>query len=86
MAETAKSLNVTNMTEARQRVDDIEVHGNPGKWVCVCKASSKKQDWMKSTKVYELPDGCLVQVTTQQGNLLAEALEFVPGARLADFG
>ena len=35
---------------------------------------------MKSTKVCNMPHGCLVQVTTQQNDNVAEALEFIPGA------
>jgi hypothetical protein len=33
---------------------------------------------MKSTKAMETPKGCVVQVTTQQGDNVAEALTFVP--------
>ena len=45
---------------------------------------------MKSTKAMEIPSvGCVVQVTTHQRNhdgtnAVAEALVFVPGARIAD--
>jgi hypothetical protein len=44
---------------------------------------------MKSTKAMQVPNGCVVQVTTQQRNpdgsyALAEALTFVPGVRVTD--
>jgi hypothetical protein len=44
---------------------------------------------MKSTKAMEVPNGCVVQVTTQQRNedgtyAIAEAISFVPGVKLAD--
>ena len=47
------------------------------------KASSEAEGWMKSTKAMELPNGCMVQVTTQQTNAngtyaIAEAVAFVP--------
>ena len=87
-----KSLSVTNMDELREEVSDVEVHGDPGRWVCVCKASSGDGGWMKSTKVMQVGEssggasrGCLVQVTTQQGDSVAEALTFVPGAMVEDF-
>lgn len=32
----------------------------------------------------EVPGGCVVQVTTQQGDNVAEALTFVPGVKIAD--
>lgn len=38
---------------------------------------------MKSTKAMEIESiGCVVQVTTQQGNNVAEALVFVPGVKI----
>jgi nitrate reductase NapAB chaperone NapD len=39
---------------------------------------------MKSTKAMEIKGvGCVVQVTTQQGNNVAEALTFVPGVEIS---
>jgi len=80
-----KTLNVKNMSDARSKVSDIEVVGDPGVWVLACKASSKSQGWMKSTKFMRVPGGQLFLVTTQQRNLdgsyaVAEALAFVPFA------
>ncbi len=74
-----KSLDVTNMKELQEQVSDVKVHGDPGAWVCICKASSETQNWMKSTKRMRLPGiGWLYQVSTQQGLHVAEALVFVP--------
>lgn len=78
-----KSLDVTNMDELVQRVSDVQVFGDPGLWVCLCKASSEQQGWMKSTKKMKVEGGYLYQVSTQQrspdGNyVVAEALAFVP--------
>ena len=50
----------------------------------LCKASSKSQGWMKSAKAMQVPNGCVVQVTTQQGDNVAEALTYVPGVMIAD--
>lgn len=90
MIEESKALDNTNMEDLKNTTSDVKVHGNPGMWVCVCKASSESQGWMKSTKVMELdPDnclGCLVQVTTEIRGQVAEALTFVPKATLYDFG
>ena len=64
---------------------DFEAYGNPFAWKTICKAFSKDEGWMKSTKAYEIPCvGCIVQVTTQQGNNVAEALTFVPGVRIIE--
>ena len=38
---------------------------------------------MKSAKAMEVDNGCVVQVTTQQGDNVAEALVFVPGVGIA---
>ena len=62
--------------------------GNTDMFQLLCKASSKKEGWMKSTKALHIDNvGCLVQVSTQQRNsdgsyALAEALSFVPGANI----
>lgn len=63
---------------AKAKVSDIKVFGNGDLFQLIAKASSKEQGWMKSTKAMETPKGCVVQVTTQQGDNVAEALTFVP--------
>ena len=80
-----KSLNVTSVEDAQSgKVSDIEVVGNGNMFQLLCKASSKSQGWMKSAKACEIPGvGCVVQVTTQQGDNIAEALTFVPDVIIA---
>jgi len=74
-----RSLNVIDTKDAQEKVNDVEIVGNPDMVKLLCKASSKSQDWMKSCKAMEIKGvGCIVQVTTQQGNNVAEALTFVP--------
>lgn len=91
-AKVVKSLNVTGMNGLKKKVSDVETFGDPGAWQCLGKAWSKKQGWMKSTKVMQLePDGVLVQVSTQQQNpdgsyAVAEALTYVPCATLQNMG
>lgn len=91
-----RSLDITNMKELKDKMPDVKVHGNPGKWVCVAKASSEKYGLMKSTKVMELgyPGspvyGSLVQVTTERKNpdgsvSLAEAVTYCPEVNLKMF-
>ena len=76
---TEKSLNVTSVADAAAgKVSDIQVVGNGDTFQLLCKASSKSQGWMKSAKAMQTPHGCVVQVTTQQGSNVAEALCFVP--------
>lgn len=82
-----KTLNVTNPDALKLAVPDVELYGDSDMWKCVCKASSQKQGWMKSTKLFDTRSlgggGFLVQVTTQQKNpdgtwALAEALAYIP--------
>lgn len=92
-----RSMDNVDMETARHSTPDIKVHGNPGAWVCVSKASSQSQGWMKSTKVMEIKQGnsfagCLVQVTTEHRDpktgivtACAEAVTFLPGAKLEYF-
>jgi len=82
-----KTLDITEIKGARANIKDIKVFGNGDTFVLICKASSDEQGWMKSTKAMEVPNGCVVQVTTQQKNpdgsyVLAEALTFVPSVRI----
>ncbi len=85
-----KTLHNSDISGARKNVKDIKVVGNGDTFALVCKASSAAEGWMKSTKAMEVPGvGCVVQVTTQQTNpdgsySVAEALTFVPGAKLVD--
>lgn len=75
-----KTLDNTNVSEAKENVSDIKVFGNGDLFQLICKASSKEQGWMKSTKAMPTKQGVVIQVTTQQGENVAEALTFVPGA------
>ena len=85
-----KTLHNSDISGAKKNVPDIVVYGNGDLFKLLCKASSKKEGWMKSTKVMEIPHvGCLVQITTQQRNpdgsyAVAEALQFVPGVVLLE--
>ena len=86
-----KTLNTSDVNGARKAVPDIEVFGNGDAWLLLCKASSDKEGWMKSTKAMHIKSvGCLVQVTTQQKNFeddgysLAEAVTFIPNTRIAE--
>lgn len=76
-----RALNTTNLEEAKAASSDLEVYGED-LWTVICKASSKSEGWMKSTKAMPTPTGCLVQVTTKEGNQIAEALTFVPGVAI----
>ena len=87
--EKEKTLHNSDVSGARKNVPDIKVFGNGDMFQLLCKASSAKEGWMKSTKAMEMPGGVVVQVTTQQKNpdgsyAVAEALTFVPGVRVED--
>ena len=83
-AET-KTLTNTTASQAKDNVKDIKFWGNGDTFKLISKASSVKEGWMKSTKAMEIKGvGCVVQVTTQQGNNVAEAVTFVPGCRIKE--
>lgn len=80
---SSKTLNNTTATQAKDQVSDIEFWGDGDTFKLISKASSKKENWMKSTKAMEIEGvGCVIQVTTQQGINIAEALIFVPFTRI----
>jgi len=82
-----KTFNNGTMGDAVDQVKDIEIKGNGDMFQLLCKASSKEEGWMKSTKACEISDvGCIVQVTTQQGDNVAEALCFVPNVAIIKDG
>ena len=86
---TNKTLGNTDQNPTTSNVKDV-VFFNQDLFKLLSKASSQAEGWMKSTKAMQVPGGCVVQVTTQQGlwnhekqrfvqYSLAEALTFVPG-------
>ena len=78
-----KTLSNTTVKQAKKQVADLQVVGDGDLFQLLSKAWSAKQNWMKSTKAMEIPGvGCVVQVTTQQGNNVAEALTFVPNVTI----
>ena len=78
-----KTLHNSTADGATKNVDDIKFYGDGDTFKLISKASSAKEGWMKSTKAMEIEGvGCVVQVTTQQGDNVAEALTFVPGVRI----
>lgn len=78
-----KTLDNADVAQVKAQVPDVKVVGNGDLWQLLCKASSKSEGWMKSTKAMQIGGlGCLVQVSTQQGNNVAEAITFVPGAAI----
>jgi hypothetical protein len=80
-----KSLHNSDISGTSKNVPDVRVFGDGDAWRLICKASSEAEGWMKSTKAMPVEGlGCLVQVTTQQGEMIAEAVTFVPGAEIVE--
>jgi hypothetical protein len=74
-----KTFHNTDASGASKNVKDIVFWGNGDLFKLISKASSKNEGWMKSTKAMQIEGlGCLVQVTTQQGDNVAEAIAFIP--------
>lgn len=81
-----KSLGNTDANGTTKNVKDVVFFGDGDAFKLICKASSKSEGWMKSTKAMEIKGiGCIVQVTTQQGDSVAEALTFVPNCEITDY-
>lgn len=82
-----KTLSNTDINGTRKNVPDVVVYGEGdvfGLWV---KASSQNEGWMKTSKVANIPGGCVIQTETQQRNpdgsyVLSQALAYVPGVWL----
>jgi hypothetical protein len=81
-----KTLDNRCVSDAKKATSDIKTFGNGDMWKLLGKASSESEGWMKSTKAMPAGSGVLVQVSTQQGENVAEALAFVPHAALQRLG
>jgi hypothetical protein len=82
-----KTLINTDVDGARKNVSDLTTFGNGDTFQLICKAASKAEKWMKSTKAMQIDGvGCVVQVTTQQGDNVSEAVCFVPGVKIEPIG
>jgi len=80
-----KTLDILDVKGAKENIHDLKVVGNGDMFQLLCKASSNNEGWMKSCKAMEIPEiGCIVQVTTQQGSNVAEALVFVPNVKIIE--
>ena len=80
-----KTLVNTTASKAKDNVKDLIIWGDGDTFKLICKASSPSEGWMKSTKALEIPGvGCVIQVTTQQGDNIAEALTFVPDVQIEE--
>jgi hypothetical protein len=82
-----KMLDISVNKPDKDNIKDLKVYGDTDNFRLLCKASSQGQGFMKSTKVCNVSNGCIVQVTTQQRNpdgsyAVAEALTYVPGINL----
>ena len=83
----SKTLKNTDIDAAAKNVKDLVVFGHGDLFKLISKASSQAEGWMKSTKAMQIDDvGCVIQVTTQQGDNVAEALTFVPMVKLVGTG
>jgi hypothetical protein len=82
-----KTLDVVDFTDLKFKVPDVKTFGDHDAFKLLCKASSEEQGWMKSTKVCNVPYGCIVQVSTLLSNpdgsySVAEALCYVPDTQI----
>jgi len=87
-----KTLHNSDISGTSKNVPDVKVFGDGDAWKLLCKASSEKEGWMKSTKILSvgkdgITAGFFLQVTTQQRNpdgsySLAEAVTYCPHSAL----
>ncbi len=78
-----KTLGNTDVNGTHKNVPDVVVYGDGDTFALWVKASSQAQGFMKTSKVANIPGGCLVQTETQQRNpdgsyALSQALAYVP--------
>lgn len=85
-----KDLGISPNRPLHAHVKDVQTFGDSDTWKLLCKASSKSQGWMKTTKAMDLNGvGVLIQTETQQQNpdgswALSQSMQYVPGVRIQD--
>ena len=82
-----RTLDIKSTEDAKRKVSDTKVVGNPDIWQLIAKASSESEGWMKSTKAMDVGNGCLVQTTTIERNsdgskAIFETVTFVPNVEI----
>jgi hypothetical protein len=81
----SKTLKNNDSSGTTVNVRDVKFFGNGDTFKLISKAYSEEEGWMKSTKAMEIAGvGCVIQVTTQQHDEVAEALTFVPGVKIEE--
>lgn len=64
---------------------DFDSWGNKDDFKLLFKSWSQKESWLKSTKALQIDGvGCVVQVSTQNEELISEACTFVPSVRIEE--
>jgi len=80
-------MDISCIKGAKKNISDLKTFGDGDLFRLISKASSSSQGWMKSTKAMHINKvGCVIQVTTQQGDNVAEALTFVPDVKISGEG
>ena len=78
-----KDLEISCIKGAKKNISDLKTFGNGDLFKLISKSSSPSQGWLKSTKAMQIDGvGCIIQVTTQQWDNVAEALTFVHGVKI----
>jgi len=75
--------------DAKKNCEDLFFWGDVDLFKLICKASSQKEGWMKSTKAMQVGSSVVLQVTTQKRNpdgsyAVAEALTTIKNALIVE--
>jgi len=71
---------ITDIQSAIDAIPDLKIVGNGDTFQLLCKVINCEHGWMKSTKAMLIPhSGVVINVTTQQGKNVTEALTFIAG-------
>ena len=80
-----KTVNNTDQTEPIINVTFTQKFGDIDIFKLINKISLESERYLKTTKAMQIDNlGCVVQVTTQQGDNVSEALTFVPNAKIKE--
>jgi hypothetical protein len=84
MSTMNRPLDVTSVEDGQEKMPNSQTIGT-NKWRLVGKFVNPETNTMSSTKVLELPTGCLVETKHIEDGCLAVALVEVRGVTFKDF-
>ena len=78
-----RTMNINDSSDLN-KVDDVEVWGNPDTFTLISKVSSQSEGWMHSIRAMPCCRGVLTQTTTIENGVPAISTEYISGGEIIE--